>query len=249
MQAMHTTDEWFEVYDIIFRAIDNPKISHVYFRLYISMLDSYPQLLTGELITDFDLESVRKKAGCASVASATKFIGDLKAIDAILLYEPGGKIEQGNVCLGRIRGNPDKIPYPEYFKLSETAQRKKELDAQRARDAARALILNCAKCGSAKIKYDLVAICKECGFKHLPIKDVDKELIHIGNTPPPDTFGNDGFFPDLEAESDTAAITIPADMRARMEANARKLEDANRALSMEEAQSKLIAFREYRRDL
>lgn len=43
-----------EEIDLVSRAASNAKISHAYFRLYYALIDTYPDLLTGEIITNFD---------------------------------------------------------------------------------------------------------------------------------------------------------------------------------------------------
>ena len=189
-------EEWqLEEIDIIFRAIGNSHISHVYFRLYTALIDRWPEVLTGNLVTDFQAWELRERAGWPSKESTTKFLSDLKAVGAILEYDPGKheKDKDGHdIRLGSIRGNPDMMPYPEGFRLSETDQRKKERDAQRNRDAQRALILNCAVCNSPDIKYDLVPICKKCGHKHPAIINIPVNRLSI--TPEPDTFMDDFTF-------------------------------------------------------
>lgn len=197
--------------DIKSRALSNPKITHVYFRFYCAMLDRWPLILTGELIEDFSPWRLREMAGWGSEKSLTNFIQDLKAVNAILEYAPGKPTidDQGHKeCIGTIRGNPDVMPYPETFLLAETDQRKKERDAQKARDLQRSLILECVKCGSKKIKYDLVPICKECNFRHPPIMGVPVEDIHIGDIKNMTVKEDADFLPDFPDEIHTDALQV-----------------------------------------
>ncbi|SRR5260221_495539 len=173
-----TTLEW---QDLAVRAIRNPKIPHVYFRLYLALVEKWPGILTGELITDFSSWQLRELAGWPSKESTTKFINDLKAIGAILEYDSGSpeKGEDGKITrLGTIRGDPDIMPYPELWRLSETDQRKKEREAQKNRDAQRTLVLACEKCGG-KIRYDLLPTCKDCGHKHQAILNIPASRVSI----------------------------------------------------------------------
>ncbi len=205
MQA-YVSDDWLlEEMDIFLRAIGNPKISHAYCRLYMITIDCYPSILTGELITNFDPREIREKAGKVSRESASKFFRDLKEIGAVLHYDPG---EGMNTANGRIQGNPEIMPYPETFALSETAQRKKELDAQRARNAARTLIMQCEECGSRNLRRDLLTVCKDCNHRHIPMVDVDATRLFDDK---PECTTEDGFFPepDIPAQPVPAPVTIP----------------------------------------
>lgn len=176
-------EDWIlEEIDLIIRAMGNPKISPVYFRLYSAFIDRWPDILTGRLIEDFSPWQLRERAGWVSKESVTKFLNDLKAITAILEYDPGKPTmdDQGHKeRIGTIRGNPDVMPYPETFLLCETDQRKKERDAQKERDAHRALILNCQLCGSPDMKYDLLPTCKKCGHKHQAIINIPVARISL----------------------------------------------------------------------
>ena len=173
--------------DLVIRAIRNSKISHVYFRLFFSLVDTYPTILTGELITDFQASKVRENAGWASKESCTKFLNDLRTVGAILEYDPGKYEQEDNIRLGAIRGNPEMMPYPELWRLTETDQRNKERMAQKRRDDQKMLVLECVKCGSNRISYNLLPTCKNCGHRHQMIYGVPVENISINpDTPVPE---------------------------------------------------------------
>ena len=166
--------------DIRTRAIRNPKMSAAYRLLFVSMLDTYTNILNGEK-TAINVWQIRENAGWISERTVSYFLNDLQAIGA-LIYDPGQYSKDEEKREGFITTDIDIFPYPEKFDTRSTEGRKKARESEKEkRDAGRLalLILQCENCGSSEIRYDLLPTCKECGHKHAPLTGIDASRLTI----------------------------------------------------------------------
>lgn len=167
--------------DLTVRALHNKNISPVYCKLYLALMDRYPELLDGQRVA-VELWRVREDAGWASKASATKFVQDMKEIKAISYYDPGKFDEDEERRTGYLQCDPDIFPYPEVFDTKACENRRKARAAQaKERDTFRqTLTINqCEMCGSEELEFDLIARCKSCQHEHDPIRGIAKEAISV----------------------------------------------------------------------
>src|SRR6185312_381112 len=63
--------------DTVIRALRNSKFSPIYTSLYLSLIDTYPQLLAGEP-ADINVWRVRENAGWVPERSTTNFFADMQ---------------------------------------------------------------------------------------------------------------------------------------------------------------------------
>jgi hypothetical protein len=183
-------------YDIIIRALRNEKMPLTSRAVYIALVDTWPDTLTGERIA-VNSETLRANAGVAE-RSVKSFFHDMKEIEAGW-HEPGSR----GIC-GYFTCNIDLFPYPERFDMRNTQERAKG----RAREAEKRdkirLILECEEChaGPEYIKYGLLPTCKNCGHKHQIIRNVPATALTVNI---PDDDRNN--LPDLDASEIEQART------------------------------------------
>lgn len=173
-------EKLFQWVDLVVRVIRNGKISPAYKCLYISLIDTYPQVLTGQRI-EVAVHTIRENAGWVSKRSAGNFLQDMVTIDA-LEYDAGSYSQKENARPGYIQANIEMFSYPETFDMKNIERRRKakEAEAKKRNEIRHQLqILECEVCGSASIVNDVIATCKSCGHVHDPITDVPSALITI----------------------------------------------------------------------
>lgn len=164
--------------DLVIRALRNPKFSAVYLRLYISLIDTYPQLLAGER-AEIEVWKVRSNAGEVKESSATRFFSDLQDIQA-LVYEPTYDKKTG-MRRSFVTPLPD-FDAPETFNTatSERKRRAKDAEAKRRSQFKNPhSLFPCTMCGSTNLEYDLQPLCLDCGHRDDPIKAVPQAAITI----------------------------------------------------------------------
>ena len=169
-----------EQQDLESRARCNRKITHADYRLYMSLISTYPQLLTGKP-TSIRVWEVRENAGWVSEASASQFFQTMVTIGAFA-YDPGKFSRDEQQRQGLVTADLKIFPYPEAFDMRSTESRKKKRESEKEkRDVMRLalLILQCENCGSSEIRYDLLPTCKECGHKHAPLTGIDASRLTI----------------------------------------------------------------------
>lgn len=164
--------------DLVIRALRNPRFSDVYLRLYLSLTDTYPQLLTGEK-TEIEVWKVRANAGEVKESSTTRFFQDLSTIGA-LVYESGYDKKSGQ-RKSYVTPLPD-FDAPECFdtKATDRKRRAREAEEKRRKQFRNPLqVYQCEQCGSEDVTYDVVAKCNSCHHVHQPIKDIPASMITI----------------------------------------------------------------------
>jgi hypothetical protein len=166
--------------DLVVRALRNPKYPPIYFRLYVSLVYTYPQLLEGESV-EIEVWRVRENAGWAPERSTTNFFQDMVAIDAIA-YLPGKYEKKVERRVGKVTPTPDIFDAPESFDTSGTERKRKAKDAEAKR---RSQFMNphtlfpCSNCGSTLVDYTLVPTCTQCGHKDEPLENIPAAAITI----------------------------------------------------------------------
>ena len=166
--------------DIVIRALRNSKFSPIYTSLYLSLIDTYPQLLAGEP-ADINVWRVRENAGWVPERSTTNFFADMQAINAIA-YDAGKFEKKGENRTGRVTPIPDHFDVPEGFDTSSTdrKRRAKEKEAERRKQFKNPRqLLQCEECGSEELFWDATPYCMACGHRHETIKDIPASAITI----------------------------------------------------------------------
>lgn len=166
--------------DLVVRTLRNEKMAPVYQKLYIALVDTYPDVLNGGR-TAIEVWKVREAAGWASEASATKFFQDMTAIGALEYYS-GKPAKKGQIRLGYVTSDPDVIGYPEKFDTKNAEKRRLARDAEekKRKQYKRALqILQCEMCGSSEIMNDVTATCQKCHHQHAPLLNIPSSMIMI----------------------------------------------------------------------
>lgn len=174
-------EEAVEELDLITRAVQNPKFSDAYLRMYISLIDTYPQALTGEPTT-VQVSEVRKNAGWKSERTATAFFNDMEKAVKAFEYDPGKYDKDDNSRVGTLTTDVEVFPYPEYFNTKEKGNHVKAREHSKSqREAVREalLTLTCINCGSPDIEYGLLPTCKVCKHVHPMINHVPVDVIEI----------------------------------------------------------------------
>lgn len=164
--------------DLVIRALRNPKFSPVYLRLYLSLIDTYPQLLDGKK-AEIEVWKVRANAGEVKESSATRFFQDMATIQAIV-YEPTYDKKSGN-RRSFVTPLPD-FDIPENFDTNSTDRKRKakELEEKRRNQFKDPRKLEqCEECGSNDIYFDVTPYCASCGHVHRTLKDIPAKDIVI----------------------------------------------------------------------
>lgn len=164
--------------DVVVRALHNPKISPMNFRLYVSLIDTYPQLLTGEGV-EIEVGLVRRNAGEAKESSATRFFKDLTEIEAVFYQSEYDK------SVGRRRSivEPrEQFAYPESFDTNSSERKRKAREAEEKKrkqfqDPRKQF--TCEVCGSYDLEYEATAICKSCQHRHRTVEHIPAADITI----------------------------------------------------------------------
>lgn len=164
--------------DLAVRAMRNPKLSPAYFRLLLSLLDTYPQILRGERVP-VEVWRVQENAGDAKKQVTTNFFNDMNAIGAFVYESVFRKKLNDRVCF--VTATPN-TPYPETFDTAnlDRKRRAKEKEAQRRnqfQDPRKQF--ECENCGSHDLEYEATAICKSCGHRHRTIEHIPASEIII----------------------------------------------------------------------
>ena len=165
--------------DLVVRAMRNPKLSHVYFRLFLSLIDTYPEILKGQRVP-VEVWRVRENAGWAKERVTTNFFQDMNTISAFS-YEPGEYSRRAEDRIGYVIATP-KTPYPESFDVMnvERKRRAKEAEEKRRKQFQNPLqLFQCEACGSNNLVYDATARCLDCKHEHAPILDIPASSITI----------------------------------------------------------------------
>lgn len=166
--------------DTVIRALRNSKFSPIYTSLYLSLIDTYPQLLRGEP-ADIQVWRVRENAGWVPERSTTNFFQDMAAIKAIH-YDAGKFEKKMENRTGRITPIPDHFDVPESFDTSATERKRKakEKEADRRKQFKNPRqLLQCEQCGSEELFWDATPYCMACGHRHETIKDIPASAITI----------------------------------------------------------------------
>lgn len=176
----HELEQVVELTDLEARACRNKSITPLDFRLFKSLIDTYPEVLTGGRV-GFNPFKVRQNAGGAHRNSAGAFFQALHTA-GIVHYEPGNYLpdekdeDERRVCF--ITANLSLFMFPETWKLKEDAKRAaaRKKDTERKQEQRRAwLILKCVECGSDDITYAVRPTCNKCGHKHEIITGLTNE--------------------------------------------------------------------------
>lgn len=192
--------------DLNERAMQNPNITALDFRLAMSLVTTYPKILTGER-TPINASHIRQRGGKPDPKSVSSFLAALDAVGYVR-YEPGGYDESAKEPderrVGHITANMDVFPFFELWKLKETSSRKKKNAKEKEKRAAMMesfRILHCEGCGSTQITYDVEPVCK-CGYRHPIARGVDLNSGADGVTVDP-------FVDDLPNEPMPAFTDLP----------------------------------------
>lgn len=160
-------------HDLVVRVLRNRNISPIYTCLYLSLMDTYPQLLDGKP-ADIQVWRVRENAGWVPERSTTNFFQDMNAINAFV-YDAGKFDKKFENRTGRVTPIPNVSDAPESFDLKATERRRKakEAEAKRRSQFKNPLqIYQCEECGSNNIVWDAYAKCLDCHHEHAPIRDI-----------------------------------------------------------------------------
>lgn len=162
--------------DVYVRALYNPKISAINFRLYLSLIEKNPQLLDGRE-AEIEVFGIRGDTGIKE-SSATRFFQDLVAIGRIR-YESNydRKSGQRKSVVTPLPG----FEYPESFDTNSSERKRKAREAEEKRrkqfkDPRK--LHSCPVCGSEDLLFDVVAHCR-CGYVAEPIVDIPASDIVI----------------------------------------------------------------------
>lgn len=165
--------------DWVIRACRNPKISAHYFRLLVSLVDTYPQLLeVVEKEFEIEVKLVRKNAADVSEKTAERFFKDLSTINVVAYKSPFDK------AAGQRRSYLTPLPDFTYVETFDTSsvdrKRKAKAEEEKRRNQFRdpRKLWNCEVCGG-ELLYDATAHCKSCGHVHATIKDIPAADITI----------------------------------------------------------------------
>lgn len=165
--------------DWVVRACRNPKISAHYFRLLVSLVDTYPELLeVVEKEFEIEVKLVRKNAADISEKTAERFFKDLSTINVVGYKSPFDK------AAGQRRSYLTPLPdfsYVENFDTSSVDRKRKakaEEEKRRNQFKDPRKLWNCEVCGG-ELLYDATPHCKSCGHLHATIKDIPANEITI----------------------------------------------------------------------
>lgn len=165
-------------YDVVVRAMRNPKIPDLHFRLYSAMVETYRQLLEGKR-QEIEVWRIRNNAGERSERSATRFFQDMVSIGKIS-YEAGydKKSGQRKCVVTPLPG----FDLPEEFDLASLERKKKERQAEEKRrnqfkDPRQ--MLQCPECGSNHILWDATPRCEDCHTVYPTVKNIPASEIVI----------------------------------------------------------------------
>lgn len=183
-EQLHTAEKEIEKLlqwaDLVIRITRNGKVSPAYRILYISLIDRYPEIFSGEE-TQIQVADLRENAGWISKSSAGNFLQDMQTIQA-LDYNAGNYNRAANERIGRLKINLEIFPYPESFDTKNVEARRKarEREDKKRKEIKHQLqILQCEDCGSANLVHDVTARCRDCGHIHETIKDIPTALLTI----------------------------------------------------------------------
>lgn len=166
--------------DLVIRALRNPNFSPEYFRLYLALIDLYPQLLDGEAV-DIEVWRVREHAGWARKRTTTNFFRDMSTINAFD-YDAGEFKKKEEERIGHLAPTTDVFDVPEVFDMRNLERKRKaaEAEAKRRKQFVNPRqIIQCDKCGSTEIVWDATARCTGCGHVHEPYTDIPASMITI----------------------------------------------------------------------
>lgn len=176
-------------HDLVVRALRNQKMSPVYVRLYLALVDTYPGLLSGEKV-EIEAWRVRENAGWAKERITTSFFQDMAAINAFV-YDPGKYNKKESERVGSLLPNPHVFPYPEGFDTNGVDRKRKAREQEEKRRKQfknPRQLLQCTECGSEEIFYDVTPYCMACGHAYETIKSIpasevtiDAEIIEIAD--------------------------------------------------------------------
>lgn len=183
-ERAHTREEMEKMLtwqDLVVRTLRNRNMSPVYRELYISLVDTYPDLLTGRRVA-ISLWKVRENAAWASKESCTKFMQDLRELNAFVLYDPGKYDQKEENRIGYLMVNLDVFAYPELLDTKKTEGRRRARAAEKKKlESYRQLlsISQCEICASENLEYDVLIHCKSCGHNHEPLIGLAQGTITI----------------------------------------------------------------------
>lgn len=165
--------------DMMFRALRNKKLAPVSKDLYMSLIDTWPDVLSGRR-TKISVREMRENAGGASKSAAGNFLAWLDEM-GIVEYDSGQYDCESGERAAYITAN-EALAYPEFFDSSKAQRAKKAKETaaeRRARAKAALLAIECENCGKATINYDISAVCTSCGHRHEAVRNVDGQRILI----------------------------------------------------------------------
>lgn len=157
--------------DLSLRVRRNPKISHAQCRIYLGMIDVWPQIMIGESI-EYEPWKLRLAAGDLDQKTVSSFITDMISVNAIYLDD----------LTGMMTANPDVFLVPEDLNLKELERQRKvreEANKRNAKIRQQLQIIECEECGSKDLSNDVTTRCKKCGHVHETIANIPSKLLTI----------------------------------------------------------------------
>lgn len=170
-------EELLNLVDLAERAMRNPKLSAAYFRLFLSLVHTYPQILHGDRVP---VEVWRiQENGASKKQVTTNFFNDMNAIGAFI-YESVFRRE-ANERESFVTATPN-TPFPETFDVMSVDRKRRAKEAEEKRrnqfkDPRQ--MLQCPECGSNHILWDATPRCENCHTVYPTVKDIPAENIVI----------------------------------------------------------------------